>query len=279
MPDRIALLLDLSYQTYRAAAAHKGLTCGETFTGGLYGFLGTTAKMIRETAATHVWGMADSKPYKRSLIYPEYKQLRKKNADPELLAAFNESTPLVLEALKVLGIPVVSVPGFESDDCVASLVQAHHMRFKAMIAASNDSDLYQLLEYPHFQILRGSDRGSIVTRADLETGPMAMTPREFMLAQALQGTHNDVAGIPKVGPTTAYKIVKTPGLLRQAQERYGDLIQRNLMLSELPHHEMPRLATPTMGTYNPRDLYRFCARFDIEVTKSMVDSFEQLAHG
>lgn len=272
------LAVDLSYQTYRAAASHPMLTCGDVFTGGLYGFLTTLAKQIRETGATRVVACRDMKPYRRSLIYPEYKLLRKKGADEDLLQAFTQSMRLVLEVLPVIGVPVMAEPGFESDDCIGWIAQNQRSRFKTIYAASNDSDLYQLFCYPNFKVLR-KDFTDLVDRERLAAGPLGMTPDEFMLASALQGTHNDIAGIPKVGEVTAFKAIKDPALLRSLRERWGDLIDRNLQLIKLPHPEFPRSRLPAVegSEFSARALYRFCGRFDIDVTKAMVDSFEQIS--
>lgn len=274
---RILLAVDLSYQTYRAAAAHAGLTCGQVFTGGLYGFLQTLAKQIRVVGATHVVVCEDIKPYKRSEVYPSYKQLRKKNADEELLKAFNQSKPMVMEAMRVAGIPLVGIPGYESDDCIGSIARSHRHRFDLIYAASNDSDLFQLLCFDSFRLLKGSEPSDIVDRKRIASGPFGMTPEEFMLAQALQGTHNDVEGIPGVGPVKAYQAVKNAAMMRHLRERWAAVIDRNVMLSQLPYPGMPRLDVPQQGEFNARALYRFCSRYDIDVTKSMVDSFEQVS--
>lgn len=276
MTKPVLLAVDLSYQTYRAAASHPMLTSGQTFTGGLYGFLTTLAKQIRETGATRVIACRDMKPYRRSLVYPEYKQLRKKDADEDLLRAFNQSMKLVLEVLDIIRVPAMGYEGFESDDCIAWAVKQHRSRFSMIYAASNDSDLYQLLGYENFKVLR-KDLSDVVDRQRLlrSTG---MNPDEYMLASALQGTHNDIAGIPRVGEVTAYKAVRDPGLMRSYRERWGELIDRNMSLIRLPHPEFPHVGLPApMTGFSHRELYRFCGRYDIEVTKSMLDSFQQIA--
>lgn len=276
MTKPVLLAVDLSYQTYRAAASHPMLTSGQTFTGGLYGFLTTLAKQIRETGATRVIACRDMKPYRRSLVYPEYKQLRKKDADEDLLRAFNQSMKLVLEVLDIIKVPAMGYEGFESDDCIAWMMHRHRSRFQLVYAASNDSDLFQLFRFDNFKVLR-KDLSDLVDRPRLlrSTG---LSPEEFMLASALQGTHNDIAGIPGVGPVTALKAVRDPGLMRSYRERWGELIDRNLSLIRLPHTEFPTVGLPApMTGFSHRDLYRFCGRFDIEVTKSMLDSFQQIA--
>lgn len=275
---RTLLVVDLSYQVYRAAAAHDKLRSldGE-FTGGLYGFLTTLAKQIRETRATHVVIGEDRKPYRRSLEYPEYKQLRKKNANEDLLELHKASMPLVRRALECLTLPTWGVDGFEYDDLMAHTLRRYRHRYGMIYAASNDSDLYQLLGFSNFAVLR-KEMADAVTLDNLMAGPLGLNPEEFMLASALQGTHNDIAGIPGVGPVTAAKAVRDPALMRKFRDGHAELIDRNLRLIKLPHQDFPGDEELPMwrNGFSHRELYRFCSRFDIEVTKSMIDSFEQV---
>lgn len=276
-PKRVLLAIDLSYQTYRAASSHPTLkSLEEVFTGGVFGFMVSMAKTIRECGATHVVVTEDVKPYKRSELYPEYKQLRKESADPELRDKYLASIPLVKEMLAVVGIPTMAVPGFESDDCIGHIVSQQRHRYEMIYAASNDSDLYQLFYCAWFKVWR-KDAESVMDywRLLKETG---LEPEEFMTATALTGTHNDIAGIDRVGPKTAYKAVLNPGLLRPYYERHGDMIRRNLKLIKLPHPDFPRdMPIPKRTrSFDPRSLYRWCGRYDITTTQSMVTAFEQV---
>lgn len=272
----VLLAVDLSYQTYRASAAHPMLTSRRTFTGGLYGFLTTLAKTIRETRAQRIVICQDRKPYIRSQAYPMYKQLRKKREDDELLMMYTQSMKLVLDALDVLGFPVWGIDGFESDDLIGHVVIQHRSRFDRIYAASNDSDLFQLLWCDRFLVYKDSIANVISGSSLLKD--KGLTPSQFMLATALQGTHNDIEGIAGVGEKTAAKAARDPALLRRYQDSHGEIIARNLALIQLPHPEfpwnaqVPRLEKP----FSAQALYRFCGRYDIDVTKAMLDSFEQL---
>lgn len=277
-PSRAPILLavDLSYQVYRASAAHPMLTSRRTFTGGLYGFLTTLAKTIRETRAEQLVICQDRKPYLRSLAYPEYKQLRKKNADDELLLMYSQSMKLVLDAIEAIGLPLWGVDGFESDDLIGHCVAQRRSRFDRIYAASNDSDLFQLLWCCHFFIYKDSI-ANLITGASLME-KKGLTPDQFMLATALQGTHNDIEGIPGVGEVRAAKAAKDPAILRVLQDKWGPIIARNLSLIKLPHPEFP-WNTPLPGKtkhFSAQALYRFCGRYDIDVTKSMLDAFDQI---
>lgn len=276
--ESILLAVDLSYQVYRASAANPMLTSRRVFTGGLYGFLMTFGKMVRETKATHVVIAADRKPYVRSATYPEYKQLRKKNADDELLKMFNQSLSLVVECLEVVGLPIWGIQGFEYDDLAAHCVSKYRGRFKMIYAATNDSDLFQLLDAPNFAIY---SKGI----TDVMTGTklwktMGVTPQQYMTMTALTGTHNDIAGIEGVGPVTAKKALLDPSLMRMHRSKHGALIDRNLELIKLPHHLFPRSTQlpEQLRGFDRRALYKFLGKYDIDTTHAMVQAFEQLNH-
>ena len=272
--ERILLAVDQSYQSYRASAAHAELSSAGVFTGGLYGFMVSLAKLIRETRATDLVICQDRKPYKRSEEFPDYKNFRKAKADDKLLELHQQTMELLPDFFHAIGAPVVGIPGFESDDCIAALARDYRGRFTTIYAASNDSDLFQLFRYPNFRVVK-KDADSIVGPDYLEK--LGITPDEFVLMSALQGTHNDLPGIPGIGEKTALKAIKDPGHLRRLQDGHGALIERNQRLIRLPHPAMPRIriARPA-ESFDPRRLYRFSARYDIEATRAMLDSFNQV---
>lgn len=277
------LLVDMSYQIYRACAAHAGLMTAEgDFTGGLYGFMQTMGKSILETGATHCVGCIDSKPYVRSAEYPAYKQLRKAGKNEDLVAMYRVAEPQVHALCAEVGIPLWRLPGFESDDLIGHVVRHQRCRWKRVVAASNDSDLNALLFARNFIIYMGDLKKAWPTAATRDYKWLAargLTPDQIMLAQALQGTHNDIEGIAGVGEKTAIKaVLHDPSLLRKYRAQYSDLIERNLKLIRLPHATFPRgTRVPARTTrFDARRLYRWAARYEIDCTLTMVNSFEQL---
>lgn len=273
---RVLLAVDLSYQVYRASASHPMLTSRRVFTGGLFGFMTTLAKMIRETRATDIVICQDRKPYRRSLIYPEYKQLRAKKRDDDLLKMYTQSMSLVIEVLEGIGIPIWGIDGFESDDLAGYAFTKYRHRFAWMYAGSNDSDLFQLLWIPNLAIYT-KGINDLTTGASL-LKKSGLTPDQFMLMTALTGTHNDIAGIDQVGPVTAKKAIADPQVMRQLRERHAAVIDRNLELIKLPHPEFPRDARIPKPTepFNHRAFYRAMGKYDIDVTNAMINSMEQI---
>jgi DNA polymerase I len=275
--ERRLLAVDLSNQVWRNLHANHALRSADgKFTGALYGFLVSLAAYIRDTEATDVVVCLDSKPYVRSLTYPDYKMLRKKQQRPEDREAYEESVGYVHDALDILGLPVMAAAGFEADDCIARLAVTQRNRFKLIVAASSDSDLHQLLWVPNFLVMGKSFAQAV--SSDTLFANTGLTPEQFMIATALQGTHNDVAGIPGVGESTAAKAVRDPALMRQMREKHRSVIDRNLGLIRLPHADFPPLPLPTRSrAFNPRAFFRFLGQFDIEATKSMLDAFETVS--
>lgn len=276
--ERVLLLVDVSYQCYRAAAAHPLLEDADgRFTGGLYGFFQTLGKMVRETGATRLVACVDRKPYLRSLAYPGYKQLRRgrdTEAKQDLLARYEATVPLVLGTLRALGVEPWGLPGFEADDMAAHAVLRHRHRFDRVYAGSNDSDLFQLFgAAPNFSVYAKDIEGC--WNAERLMSSYGMTAEEYMLSTALMGTHNDLDGIPGVGEVTSRKAAKDPALLRKYRASHGELIDRNLSLIRLPHPDFPGAALPEQGEAGPRDVYRALGRYDIQATASMVEAVLQ----
>lgn len=272
------LLIDVSYQSYRACAVHPLLKDSEdVFTGGLYGFWMNLAKAARETQATCIVACLDVKPYIRSRDYSEYKLLRASGGNDELRKQHMLSMPMICASLQSVGIEPWGVPGFESDDLIGWAARRNKHRFANIYAMSNDSDLYQLFDdVPNFHVYN-KDIGDLWNASKLKT-TLGITGAEYALATALTGTHNDIAGIAKVGMVTAVKAIRDPGRMRDLRAKHGALIDRNIDLIKLPHAELPHLVMPINSPASSRSLYKSLGRYDIDVTASMMAAIDQIQH-
>lgn len=271
---RVLLIADLSYQIYRASAAHANLTSEGRFTGGLYGFMQSFGKAARETGATRAAFCLDVKPYVRSKAYPEYKQVRKKASDPALRERFLESEPYVHALLRRLGHEPVGVPGFESDDVIAHFALSLRHRFDEIYAMANDSDLYQLLWVPNFAVYKDSISNAVRGATLRCPQKLPVSPSDYMLATALMGTHNDIAGIAGIGEGRAFAAVRDAAKLRKLRGDHAAVVDRNLALIKLPHDEFPGANLPPPPAFRAQDLYAELGRYDIETTAAMVSAFE-----
>lgn len=285
------LAVDLSNQVYKAVHGFRALSSGDVFTGGLYGFLRMVSRAMLVTGANRVVVCADRKPYKRALVYPEYKQIRAKSSDPEIAADAKLSQGMVVQALQALRIPLWEAAGYEADDLAGVLVRKHHHRFDQIISMSGDADLFQLLDVENYSIFAGAAVGArragksappdvIHTPQSFAASHGGMTSAQYVEYLALQGTHNDVAGIHGIGPAKAKAAVLGGGALGVARELYlanRGLIDRNKALIELPMPGFPaeQYPLPERTDVDIRALVRFCDQYDIDVTSDMELAFTQ----
>lgn len=284
------LAVDLSNQVYKAVHGFRALSSGQVFTGGLYGFLRMVSRAALVTGANRIVVCADRKPYKRSMVYPEYKMLRRTAQDPDIVADAKMSQGLVSQALAALRIPVWEAPGYEADDLAGALVRKHHHRFDRIISMSGDSDLWQLLDVPNYAVFAGAKMGArgkgkappdvIHTPQSFSEDMGGMTAAQYVEYLALQGTHNDVAGIHGIGPAKARAAVLSGGASGPAHALYEAnraVIERNkalivLPMPEFPAHEFP---LPPREDLDIRALVRYCDQFEIDVTSDMEEAFLQ----
>lgn len=271
------LAIDLSNQIYKAAAVHSKLTSGNHFTGGLYGFLEALTKGILETRAEQLVICKDVKPYLRTQQYPAYKALRVKTQDDALVIHARETQILVQDLADAIGLPMFGLVGFEADDLIAHIVRTKsvYVPHTRVVAASNDSDLYQLFDYDNFGIWRG--KKGFYWKRDYHD-EWGLNSNDYIRLLALMGTHNEIEGIAGVGPVTALKLVRNPARLRACLVEHQELVDRNTELIKLPHAKFPLdVDIPeNPGIFTSRKLIRFCGRYDITVQGTWIEAFERL---
>ena len=143
MVDRTLLLVDGSSYLYRAYHALPDLRGpGGVPTGAIRGVV-SMMKLLREQyPAAHGACVFDDKGKTfRDDLYPEYKATR--TAMPSDLALQIEP---IVEAVKLLGWPVLTVPGIEADDAIGTIsCMAAKGGFKVVIS-TGDKDLAQLVD-------------------------------------------------------------------------------------------------------------------------------------
>jgi DNA polymerase-1 len=272
------LMVDFSYQVYRATCANPNLSSDGVFTGGLFGFFMWLGKAVRETEATLLAICMDRPPYLRSRVYPPYKQFRKSQQDPETKERYEVSKRQVLDVLRALNVHLYACDGYEADDIGAGIALRYRHRMERIYWGTNDSDAYQLLWIDNLALYRTNIK-ELVTRRTMEE-VLGITPEQHMLMTALQGTHNDIEGIPGIGMRRSLAAVKDPAKLRVLRDKWGDVIDRNMCLIRLPYAHLPSSATHLLSShsdFNPRMLYHALAPYDIDVSEWMVKAFDQTA--
>ena len=142
-------VVDGSGFLYRAYYAFPPLTDKDGHNANVvYGFFRILFKLFQEKPDYLV--VARDAPVKtlRHEAYPDYKANRKKMDDD-----FRHQIPVTKELVKELGIPSVSVEGYEADDSIASIVRTFkHDKDLVIDIYSSDKDLKQLLDTNVFAV-------------------------------------------------------------------------------------------------------------------------------
>src|SRR5258706_5646254 len=117
------LLLDghsLAYRAFFALPPENFSTTTGQPTNAVYGFTAMLIHVLRDEQPSHIAVAFDrSEPTFRHEQYVEYKANRR-----ETPADFRSQLSLIFEVLDALGIPRLSVAGYEADDIIATLTVA-----------------------------------------------------------------------------------------------------------------------------------------------------------
>jgi len=208
MSEKTLLLVDGSSYLYRAYHALPDLRGpGGVPTGALRGVV-SMLRLLREQYPAALGACVfDAKGRTfRDDWYAEYKANR--SAMPVDLAAQIEP---IHEAVKLLGWPVLTVPGIEADDTIGTLCKVAAAAGFDVIVSTGDKDLAQLV----------NERVTLVNTMSQETLTPAAVVEKFGVAPdrivdylTLVGdTVDNVPGVEKVGPKTAAKWIAEHGSL------------------------------------------------------------------
>lgn len=161
-----------------------------------------------------VAAMDSRTPTFRHEAYKEYKATRAKTPE-ELKAQF----PMIEECLKILGIPVVRVDGYEADDIVATIARKCDREGRHALILSADKDLQQLAN-ENIHMLK-PDKIKTWAEADAQAveAEWGVKPKQILDLLSLMGDSADnVPGVSGVGPKTAVKLIAEYGTLEGIYE-------------------------------------------------------------
>jgi DNA polymerase-1 len=208
MTDKTLLLVDGSSYLYRAYHAMPDLRGPEGVpTGAIHGMVAMMKRLREQIGADYAACVFDA-PGKtfRDDWYPEYKANR--SSMPEDLAA---QIAAIHEVVRLLGWPIVMVPGIEADDAIGTLARAATEHGWKTVVSTGDKDMAQLV----------NDSVTLINTMSNETldasGVLAkfgVPPHLIVDYLSLVGdTVDNVPGVNKVGPKTAVKWLLEHGSL------------------------------------------------------------------
>jgi DNA polymerase I len=208
MSEKILLLVDGSSYLYRAYHAMPDLRGPEGVpTGAIHGMVAMMKRLREQFPSEHAACVFDAKGKTfRDDWYPEYKAQRSPMPD-----ALREQIEPIHEVVKLLGWPVLEVPGIEADDAIGTLAKVAATSGHKVIISTGDKDLAQLVNHDVTLINTMSNE-----RLDIEgvKAKFGVPPDRIIDYLTLIGdTVDNVPGVEKVGPKTAAKWIADFGSL------------------------------------------------------------------
>jgi len=216
------VLVDGSSYLYRAFHAMPDLRAvpgdpASPATGAIRGMINMLQALRRDYPADYAACVFDaSGPTFRDTLYPEYKAHRAPMPD-DLRAQIEP----IHEVVRLLGWPVVCVPGVEADDVIGTLAASAARQGIDVIVSSGDKDLSQLVD-EHITIIdtmSGKRRDVAGVTAEFGVPPSLMVDYQTLVGDAV----DNVPGVPKVGPKTAAKWLNEYGSLDGLLARAGEI--------------------------------------------------------
>ena len=213
MPEKTLLLLDsyaLAFRMFYAYSQNPLKNSQGEDVSMMHGYWGAVLRILAKHNPTHfaiARDVAHTKTFRHEL-YPDYKANR--GPMPEEMAA---QMPLLGESLEASGIPLLSEPGYEADDVMASTATAAvEAGFDHVVILSKDKDMSQIVsdKIHLFHLTKGADGIDFGPEQVLEK--YGLPPEKIRDYLALMGDASDnVPGVPKVGPKTAIQLLNDYG--------------------------------------------------------------------
>ena len=189
------------------------------FTNAIYGMVNIISKQISSLSPDYAAVAFDLKiPTFRHKMYDAYKAGRHPTP-PELLSQFDDAK----ECLKLMGLCVLELPGYEADDIQGTAARfAHGEEDTESYILTGDRDLLQLID----------DKTTVLLATNNDTVPMhraefrekyGVEPELFIDMKALMGDSSDnIPGVGGVGEKTAAGLVAKFGTLEAIYANIDD---------------------------------------------------------
>ncbi|MNW51376.1 5'-3' exonuclease [compost metagenome] len=204
--DGMALMFRAFYAS--AATGYIRRTKAGIPTNAVYGFMRYFWDAVQKFGPTHIaccWDLG-SKTF-RTEQFSDYKGNRS-DAPEELIPQFS----MIREVMDSLGIPNVSSPGFEADDCIGTLSSRFGQEMDVLVL-TGDHDMLQLVSDRTSVIIMKKGHGNyMVYTPEALMEEKQLTPGQIVDLKGLMGdTSDNYPGVRGIGEKTALKLVQEHG--------------------------------------------------------------------
>ena len=190
------------------------------FTNAIYGMVNIISKQLTAIVPDYAAVAFDLKiPTFRHKMYDGYKQGRHPTP-PELLSQFDDAK----ECLRLMGLHVLELPGFEADDIQGTVARFAHTSEEETESyiLTGDRDLLQLIDEKTTVLLATNSDTVPMKRAEFRE-KYGIEPELFIDMKALMGDSSDnIPGVGGIGEKTAGALVAKFGTLEAIYENIDD---------------------------------------------------------
>lgn len=212
--------------------------------GAIYGLCGLLLKILSEQKPDYIAAAFDRpEPTFRDEIFKEYKTQRPPTAD-ELVSQLKRA----YDVFDLFKIKTFSLPGFEADDLIGSLVEQFSAKgalptgrqgsasdgkdsdFKIVIL-SGDNDLLQLVENDKVlaQIIKTGLSETVMYNEQAVEARYGLKPAQLADYKGLTGDASDnIPGVTGIGPKTAVPLIKEFGSVEGIYENLGLIPEKTI---------------------------------------------------
>ena len=188
-------------------------------TGMITGFLNFIANLGKDYETDYIVFTLDSKEKEtfRKEIFSDYKANR-----PEAPEDLKTQLPVAIDLIKEMDFKMIEIPGYESDDIIASLAKLAASKGIKVKIVSHDKDMYQLIDDDKIVLFDPIKKIEINEQKCIEK--FGIHPKDFINFQALVGDSSDnIPGVRGVGIKTAAKLINKYKTLENLYEHIDEI--------------------------------------------------------
>jgi DNA polymerase-1 len=250
MPESPRLFLidgyALIYRAFYALIARPLTTSKGENTSAAWGIANFLRLLMANHKPEYIGWVHDSGYSFRHQTYPAYKATREKLSE-ELQSDFDRGMQRICQILEYYKIPILTLPGFEADDVIGTLVAKSVAEKINTVIVTADKDFHQLVQ-PGVWLLNPGRGGSAAVEEhwvsiENATDRLGVPPERVTDYLALVGDSSDnVPGVRGIGDKTATELVNQYGDLESILAHAAEITKKRPREALLEHADNARLS-------------------------------------
>ncbi len=236
----------LIYRAFFALISRPLTTSKGENTSASWGIANFLQRLITKHRPEYLGWVHDSGLSFRHEVYPAYKATREKLTE-ELQSDFDRGMDRIRQILDAYRIPILSLPGYEADDVIGTLVARSVEARINVVVVSGDKDFQQLVK-PGVWLLnpgRGGPANVEEHWVGMENASerLGVAPEFVTDYMALVGDSSDnIPGVRGIGDKTAAELVKQYGHLESILSHASEITKKRPREALLEHADNARLS-------------------------------------